>query len=118
MPKEILEQYFPSPSRDVTDLKTTVMDLSMLLDMCGRSSNKPEQNNGCMDIRTIGNFVFYVFDFDSDEWPVTKKIPFTPYKKICGVCEGGTFTINTEGIITGNLTGTGYAFSFEDRRRQ
>jgi hypothetical protein len=115
---ETLEQYFPSNVLNITDTQTSLENLSIVLAMAGRSSNKAEQNNEWLDIRTIGCFVFYVINFDS--MPEGGRLPFSPQKPVCGVYKGGTFMINTDGTFSGDgdetLCGMGYAFSFEDRR--
>jgi len=112
MSSEVLEQYFPSAVG--TDDHAMIQDIALTLSMCGGSSKKKEQNNEFADIRTIGSFVFYVFDFNSE---AERKLPFTPQKTICGVSESGTFKIE-DGEFKGNMAGMGYAFSFEDGRKK
>jgi len=106
---EVLEQYFPGGVG--ADDHAMVQDIAMTLSMCGGPAKKAEQNNDFVDIRTIGCFVFYVFNFDSEE---ERKLPFTPRKTICGVSESGAFKFK-DGKFEGNMAGMGYAFSFEDR---
>jgi len=106
---EVLEQYFPSGVS--SDDHAMIQDIAASLSMCSGSSKKKEQNNGFMDIRTIGSFVFYVFDFSKQ----LETLPFKPQKEINGISDSGIFHINKDGELTGEMTGMGYAFSFEDR---
>jgi len=108
---EVLEQYFPGGVSG--DDSAMIRDIASTLSMCGGPSKKKEQNNEFADIRTIGSFVFYVFDFSKPLQP----LPFKPQREINGISDSGIFHIDTEGKFTGDMGGTGYAFSFEDRRR-
>jgi len=107
---EVLEQYFPSGVSD--DPNAMIRDIASTLSMCAGSSKKKEQNNEFADIRTIGSFVFYVFDFSAK----ARALPFKPQREINGISDSGIFHINTEGEFSGDMDGMGYAFSFEDRR--